>query len=70
MTFEDRGGDVEVEMGIGFAVRVALGEIKGRFTARERVGGVEVGFAVHEKSVKRTLVIRFLEGILCLCELI
>ena len=64
-TFDDRAGDVGVLSGVGFAVQVALGDFKVWFAERYEIEGVEGKFAVREESVKRTLVIRFLEGMLC-----
>ena len=70
LTFDDRAGDVGVVIGVRFVVRVALGEVKGWFAARDDFGGLEDGFALLEESVKRTPVICFLEGLFRLFDLI
>ena len=80
---EDRAGDVGVKIVRGFAVRVAVGEVAGWFgtrvafaefaawfAAREDVTVDELVFALWEASLKRTLVIRFFEGILRVVVLI
>ena len=50
--------------------RCAFAEFNAWFAAREDVAVDELGFALREASLKRTLVIRFFEGILCVVVLI
>ena len=66
MTLEDRAGDLGVIIWVELAARVLIGEPERWFAVRGVVGGVEGWFAVREASVKRALVIRFLEGMLFL----
>ena len=83
LRFEDKAGDVGVEIKSGFAARVAFGGVKGWFAARvafaefvawfaaqKEVTDVESELALWEASLKRTLVIRFFEGILYVVVLI